>query len=47
MPETVASGKRVGLHYNGFWKCVVDGVGLAREFGLKIAENGLELRKSG
>jgi hypothetical protein len=47
MPELGASGKRVGLHYNGFWNRVVDAIGLVGVFGLKIAENGLELRKSG
>ena len=47
MPESGPSGKRVGLHYNGFGRCVVEGVGLIGVFGIKIAENGLELRKSG
>jgi len=47
MPESGASEKRVGLHYNGFWNSVVDAIGLGGIFGLKIAENGIELRKSG
>jgi hypothetical protein len=39
--------ERVGLHYNGFWKCVVEVVGLVGKKGVKIAQNSLELRKSG
>jgi len=39
--------KRVGLHYNGFRNTDIEGIGLVLRFGLKIAENGLELRKSG
>ena len=47
MPELRARWKRVGLHYNGFWKCVIEAVGLVGETGVKIARNRLELRKSG
>jgi len=47
MPELRASGKREGLHYNGFWNSVVDAIGLIGDFDLEIAGKGLELRKSG
>ena len=47
MTELPPRWKRVGLHYNAFWKCVVEAVGLVGKNRVKIAQNGLELRKSG
>ena len=47
MPEFGASEKTVGLHYNGFRNAFVEGLELVRNFRFKIAENSLELRKTG